>query len=64
MCCSASYFFLVGIETVRHLSFFTYEYKERDKMFRKIGFVIAVFTTGFIFSVIAAVAFGIMMSYA
>jgi hypothetical protein len=49
---------------VRRLSFFTYEYKERDKMFRKIGFVIAIFTTGFIFSVIAAVAFGIMMSYA
>jgi hypothetical protein len=33
-------------------------------MLRKIGFVIAVFFTAFILSVIAAIAFGITMSYA
>jgi hypothetical protein len=45
------------------LLFFTYGYKKGDEMFRKICFVLAVFATGFIFSVIAAVAFGITMSY-
>ena len=33
-------------------------------MLRKIGFIFAVLVTGFIFSVIVAVAFGITMSYA
>jgi len=54
--------FLIGIETVRY--FFTYGYKEGDIMLRKISFIFAVFITGFIFSVIVALAFGITMSYA
>lgn len=54
--------FLIGIETVRY--FFTCGYKKGDIMLRKIGFIFAVFITGFIFSVIVALAFGITMSYA
>jgi hypothetical protein len=59
-----NYYFLIGIETVRYFSFFTYGYKKGDIMLRKIGFIFAVFVTGFIFSVIVALAFGITMSYA
>jgi len=33
-------------------------------MIQKIGFVFAVLVTGFLFSVIAAIAIGITMSYA